>query len=84
MSRAHTTSENLSCDRESLESPLSSEKGKLRGRRMSPWVSRDRGRERRSLEGVTSAASVSSDMDREVSRGRERYWKFGLATEGNG
>ena len=50
---------------------------------MSPWVSRDGGRERRSLEGVTSAASVSSDMDREVSRGRGRYWKFGLATEGN-
>lgn len=51
---------------------------------MSPWVSRDGGRERRSMEGVTSAASVSSDVDREVSRGRGRYWKFGLATEGNG
>ena len=36
------------------------------------------------MEGVTPAASVSSDIEKEVGRGRGRYWEFGLATEGNG
>lgn len=83
-SAAHTTPEKLSCDGESMESAPRAQRGKLRGRRMSPLGSRDGGGERRSLEGITSAASVSSDMEREVSRDRGRYWKFGLATEGNG